>query len=624
MLDRLELLECVLKQQGSLTAVHAQFHSVKSIDACGGGPGCRAVPSAANRADCFEGKEASCVQVAPALSTSANAPGGDDGVPQQEEIERSQQTAIEAKRQHIAMTASYFPSEITKTRFAIFLENSKEYLQRRFPPLDKHAKLARIARSWKFTSTVALVICLNSVTIGLTANHKVGESFAQALSRPSNAMSIDLPAWAALCFAIFFLFECMVHIYVERSSFFFGDQWRWNAFDLALVVSSSVEAVAQVSSLSYVRIFRLFRMVHVLQVIRVLRVFDVLRQMVYAILNSLLSLIWIILVLALMLYVYSVYVTSIVGQHIEGLSKEPDDHFESIKIMDELFGTLSRSMLSVFEGATGGRNYHEIIQPLISIHWIHGVSFLLFWIFIVLGVLNIVTGIFVERATKLAKLDKEMTITDQLDEEQGFVDELKSFFQRADIDRSGTISWEEFSEQLKDTKVRAHFMTMGIDVQSVVSVFEVLDRKGNGSVAIKDFVEGCIRLKGGARSIDVCMLVHDVQRLNHMLVVLMQYTEDELCALYSMMSTGQAPSARHSIGTRLSKLTLKKAQSESFHPLAHAFDYPEAGLQEEVAMRSAWSNSFQFNCPQAEPKEEVLPPVPEEDKMTGKVQTSVL
>merc|ERR550539_1344354 len=99
-------------------------------------------------------------------------------------------------------------------------------------------------------------------------------------------------------------------------------------------------------------------MIHVLQVVRVLRVFDTLRHMVYSILHSLASL-------------------------------------------DRLFGTISRCMLSLFASVTGGVNWWDVFNPILAINWTFAVAYLIFFVFIVLGVLNIVTGIFVDKATEL-------------------------------------------------------------------------------------------------------------------------------------------------------------------------------------------------------------------------------
>lgn len=463
----------------------------------------------------------------------------------------------------------------------VMLEQLKTTSGRRFPALGKSNRVAVCARSWQFSAVVALAICLNAVTIGLQTNFLVGQAFADSFGRPSHAMTIPVPTWISQCFAVLFTLECLWRASIERSNFLFGHQWRWNVFDSFLMIANLIEVAAETSSLAYARVLRLLRIVHVLQVLRVLRVFDVLRHMVYAILNSMLSLLWVVLVLALMIYVYGVFLISVVGEHVQGLDSRTASE-DYIHVLDKLFGTLSRTMLSIFEGVTGGRNYYELLEPLKRIHWVYAVAFLFFYIFIVFGVLNIVTGIFVESATELTKLDKEMTVMNQLDDMNRFVREIKAFFRKADADNNGLISWEEFRDQLRDSKVRGYFMTMGIDVQSAGRVFQMLDHKGHGTVDVKDFVEGCIRLKGVAKSIDMCMLLNDVRRMSGML-------EDKFSALQATLGVGKHLSIDLQEG--LSEHAASSVGTEGFRPMACDFEYSVVSKKEVLPPLRAGNDS---------------------------------
>lgn len=422
-------------------------------------------------------------------------------------------------------------------------QNVRNFGTLHFPAQDQESAMARCTRHWAFNFALTMVIGLNAVTIGVQANEAIGDSFAALTGRPSRSLPLTVPDWVNVLFLIFFVIECMCRAYAERSDFIFGPQRCWNTFDLFLVISGLVEVIAKTTSLSYARTLRLLRMVHVLQVIRMMRVFDVLRHMAYAILNSMFSMVWVMLVLLLMVYVYGVFLISIVAQHVQSMVEESGSATARELQLDELFGTISRSMLTIFEGFTGGRNYHEILEALWSIHWVHSLIYVMFFIFIVFGVLNIITGIFVERATELAQLDKEMTIMRQMDERKGLVEELRACFRQVDGQENGVISLEQFCSQLKDAKVKAHFQTLGIDVHSARTVFQMLDRKRTGVLTIRDFIEGCMRLRGAAKSTDMIMLRQDVRRLGDMLGTLVRRAEHEPSTVPTTLGSGQAPFA---------------------------------------------------------------------------------
>merc|ERR1711874_518779 len=50
---------------------------------------------------------------------------------------------------------------------------------------------------------------------------------------------------------------------------------------------------------------------------------------------------------------------------------------------------------------------------------------------------------------------------------------------------------------------------IGLETTNPGTIFELLDVKSNGSMEIVDFVEGCMRLRGAARTIDVQELLQN-------------------------------------------------------------------------------------------------------------------
>lgn len=52
-------------------------------------------------------------------------------------------------------------------------------------------------------------------------------------------------------------------------------------------------------------------------------------------------------------------------------------------------------------------------------------------------------------------------------------------------------------------KVRAYFQALDLDVSQAHEVFDLLDVGGTGYVTVNEFVDGILRLRGQARSIDV-------------------------------------------------------------------------------------------------------------------------
>ena len=54
---------------------------------------------------------------------------------------------------------------------------------------------------------------------------------------------------------------------------------------------------------------------------------------------------------------------------------------------------------------------------------------------------------------------------------------------------------------------------MGLDPAEATGLFHLLDIESEGSVSINRFVMGCLRIRGGAKAVDVLTLLYENKRL---------------------------------------------------------------------------------------------------------------
>merc|ERR1719343_355439 len=99
----------------------------------------------------------------------------------------------------------------------------------------------------------------------------------------------------------------------------------------------------------------------------------------------------------------------------------------------------------------------------------------------------------------------------ELDLKEQYVQEMHALFGHMDEDNSGTVSFDEITSYLEDPRVRSYFQVLGLDPHDSYRLFEVLDDDGSGEVVLDEFIDGCLRLKGHARSIDLYGLIHNVK-----------------------------------------------------------------------------------------------------------------
>merc|ERR1712217_411645 len=84
-------------------------------------------------------------------------------------------------------------------------------------------------------------------------------------------------------------------------------------------------------------------------------------------------------------------------------------------------------------------------------------------------------------------------------------------FNELDTNHGGALSLEEFEKHIDDDKIQAYLKTLEIDVSQVRTLFTLLDVDRTGEVDIDEFVGGCLRLRGGATSMDLAVLKYQVE-----------------------------------------------------------------------------------------------------------------
>jgi len=175
------------------------------------------------------------------------------------------------------------------------------------------------------------------------------------------------------------------------------------------------------------------------------------------------------------------------------------------------YSSLSDTMYTLLASITGGVDWTDAVAPLDRISTIYRCLWTFYIIFVVIGVMNVLTGIFVERACELSGLDKDLVVQAEVKRNELFVKEMKKLFREADADGSGSISWHEFKEYLENPQVQAYLCTKQLNAFDARSFFDVL-RDEQEELDIEAFIVGCQRLKGQARSVDLLAVLKECQK----------------------------------------------------------------------------------------------------------------
>eukprot|EP00746_Dinoflagellata_sp_MGD_P145572 gnl/MRDRNA2_/MRDRNA2_78162_c0_seq1.p1 gnl/MRDRNA2_/MRDRNA2_78162_c0~~gnl/MRDRNA2_/MRDRNA2_78162_c0_seq1.p1 ORF type:complete len:674 (+),score=106.67 gnl/MRDRNA2_/MRDRNA2_78162_c0_seq1:154-2175(+) len=389
------------------------------------------------------------------------------------------------------------------------LVNSRLRQDRREQAKASKSIIARIVGSDRFDAFFGLVIIANAFVTGFETEYQASH------------VGGDEPAmFAALnfMFCMVFLVELILRIFVYRTVFFIGKDWSWNVFDLIVVLGSTLEEIKRWTTfttgtgrsrnLMAVRVLRLLRLVRLTRVVRALHGLYVLRVMVLSMLNSFRPLLWTCVLLTLLLFVNGVYITQTVNDY-----RSDPDNIAWLWELEYYYGSVRKTVYSLFKSISGGADWGDVAEPLSAITpW-----FLPYYCFLVALVcftfLNVVTGIFVEGALKTAEKDRDFLIREEMARRHAYIAEVEVVFREADINGDGMLSYAELATHFEDDHVGAWLGTLGIDSHAGHTLFDLLDEDGQGYVDITEFVQGCFRLKGYARSIDLAVMQFEQRRL---------------------------------------------------------------------------------------------------------------
>lgn len=117
--------------------------------------------------------------------------------------------------------------------------------------------------------------------------------------------------------------------------------------------------------------------------------------------------------------------------------------------------------------------------------------------------LNLVTGVFVEGAQRIAKEEKEQELIKSVQKLWTADLQLHQLVSKmTDISGDGEITWDEFEANLVAPEMEAYLKAFDMDPNQARDIFYVLDRNESGTVSLEEFVGASIKLHAPARMAD--------------------------------------------------------------------------------------------------------------------------
>jgi len=315
-----------------------------------------------------------------------------------------------------------------------------------------------------------------------------------------------------MVFNTYFFLELLARVLLFGcNSFFKGIDARWNMFDM-FIVSTSVFDI--ISGKETARSARLLRSVRVIRIVRTVRLFRYLshvrefQKMVYAVCLSFKTLACSLTILLFILYFFAILFTH---GFIEAHQHFIETSNPKVDELQKYWGTFLTALYSCFISVSAGQSWYLVIAPLSHYSEYLTIAFIMFINVTLFGVLNAITAIFVESAMMSAQHYKELIILDTEHKKDLSVKHIRAVFQQIDEDGSGEITKAEMERFLSHESLRKYMEALDISPDDTRMLVRLLDRDGSGRVNVDEFCDGCLKLKGEARALDMQVLLFQVK-----------------------------------------------------------------------------------------------------------------
>jgi len=462
----------------------------------------------------------------------------------------------------------------------------------------------------------AVVIVLNACVIGMSLDVQKTWQGWQVIE---------------ICFTFFFVTELAIKVrYLGLLETYLGSDWQWNLFDTIIVLVAVMDLAFYIFEhlnltihvdFTKVTVIRLVRLLRITRVVRLLKfpVFKDLRIMVSGVVGGLKTLFWALMLISMLVYIFGVMMRQLVLQEFtcDGCSSREVAAMNHIEThSDALFGSVSRSMFTVFRCFTDGCSSVDGTSLILWFWDAYGAVFVLlytlFTIFMLFGVFNLIQAIFVEKTLEYAKVDSVKRREARYREDVRVAKELRDVVLKVfayhqsplsiaggrQLERNKTgllamfgsrrtaenlepqepdntellqtsIGKSEFEQVMEDPEIRLILDDLEVAVTSSSKLFDILDSNGNGSLDVAEVTEGLMKLRGPADKGDVISASLTARSLQTTLKDMQQSHEkfgktvlSALETIYRYQTIGASPRVAEVDG-RLSVLTSECHSNEN-------------------------------------------------------------
>lgn len=249
---------------------------------------------------------------------------------------------------------------------------------------------------------------------------------------------------------------------------------------------------------------------------RLLDIFHDLRLLIASMLTSTASMLWSVVLLFIVIYLASVTLVGAAAAYVRENDNAGAEHIHG------MYDSLSNAMYTLFLSITGGMDWVDAASPTWRFGAFYGGAFMSYILFCLLGILNMITSVFIEHSSNMIKHDRDFAVSEEMRSMEAAISDTMALFETLTERGAREITKENLQGILTNGRVIAHFASIGIEISDPAFITHALGGKVGGLVDIKNFVRGCFSLRGAAKQSDTLYIMLHLQKLEQGLEYMMR------------------------------------------------------------------------------------------------------
>jgi len=330
-----------------------------------------------------------------------------------------------------------------------------------------------------------------------------------------------------LCLGMAFSTELAVRVYRHRRAFFVGPGAAWNYFDVFITVFSVLNAILELAvggslgHLTFLRVFRVLRVLRAAHVIRSLKDFYTCRLIMDCLSHVIFPTFWVFTMLLFALYVSAIVLLQMLDVFI---SAKP-----TAEIVDH-YGSLGNAIFTLYLSVTGGLDWQKALEPLLVISGWFRLFFIMFVGFMHFGMFNIYSAIFVAFVTTFVKQHHQESLHNSWSKDSAVIEELRQIMTTENARDDDRITFKRLTRILQDKGI-THLKKVGLDINAVLGVFNMLDAEETGTVLVDEIACSLMQLKGNTENVHFATVMYENKRLMNSINQLFRYIRSEFTGM---------------------------------------------------------------------------------------------